>query len=298
MFWMAYGSASGVLVRQRVSLPVSSQMCTELLLRALRAASSCWTRFLFCSTIALSRAATSSGALLSSFLRSSGPLSVSIGIVRVGPVHDLYQPRLVRPVGGILQQRGQEVRSRRTLRRLPEISTQSYFCADKSGERFCLQGADSVGWSGIRFAASGEQGIGFAHLLAGGIQERLDHAVFKENPLRVLPASIRIAAGPREQTKDPWDLQRFARQFADRSMKIRDRQFFVAKIGPGLSGDSRADGKIAAVLKECAARGIRRNDWLPGLSSPAFSGAGPESALGQNALLKRVVADNPEQEEA
>ena len=92
----------------------------------------------------------------------------------------------------------------------------------KRGERFCFQGADPVGWSGIGFAARGEQRIWFAHFLAGGVEQGLDHAVFKENSLRVLPSSVRIGAGMGEQTKDPGNLQRFAGQFAERPMKICD----------------------------------------------------------------------------
>src|SRR5271165_1261122 len=47
-------------------------LCSELLLRALRAASACWSRFLFCSTTTLSRAATSSVLTLSLRCRDRG----------------------------------------------------------------------------------------------------------------------------------------------------------------------------------------------------------------------------------
>ena len=59
-----------------------------------------------------------------------------------------------------------------------------------------------------------------------------------------------IGAGMREQTKDQGNLKRLAGEFAKRLMKIGDRKFFIVKIGPRLWCQPRADGLIAAVLKE------------------------------------------------
>ena len=89
------------------------------------------------------------------------------------------------------------------------------------------------GWSGIGFAARGKQWIRFAHLLPGGIQERLDHAIFKKNPLRVLPSlDPGLLPDWANKLNTKGISQRFAGQFAERSMKICDREFFITKIRP------------------------------------------------------------------
>src|ERR1700730_227244 len=212
---------------------------------------------------------------------------MSVGIIGIGPIHNIEKPRLVRPVWEIFQQRRQKACSRHTLRRLAEVAAHSYFYSDESGERFSFESAYTVGRSRIGFTMPGEQRIWFAHLLTGCVQKRLDNAVFKQNPLRVLPSSVRISTGMREQTKDPGDLERLAGQFAKRLMKIGNRQIFIVKVGTCLCGETRTDRLIAAVLKECASCGIGYHDWLPGFSSPAFSGACPEPALSDDALLER-----------
>src|SRR6202043_2812909 len=113
------------------------------------------------------------------------------------------------PVRDILQQRCEKNRPGSTLCRLTEAPASRYFHPHERKERFCFQNAYFLRRSGIGLAVDREQRIRFAHFPPGGVQQGFDHAVFKENPLCVLPSSIEIAARTREQTENQGDVERF-----------------------------------------------------------------------------------------
>ena len=65
-----------------------------------------------------------------------------------------------------------------------------------------------------------EQGIWLAHFPPGRVQHGFDHTVFEEDPLGVLPSSIKIGARTGEQTENQGNIERFGGEFAERPMKL------------------------------------------------------------------------------
>src|SRR5271165_1844526 len=142
----------------------------------------------------------------------------------------------------------------------------------------------------------GQQRIGFAHLLTRCVEKWLDYAVFEKNSLRMLAFLIWIGACLSEKSKNPRNVQRFGSEFSQCLVEVSNGKLLVMKIGTCLRRETGTDRLISAITKKCCPGRIRSDDRLPHRSPPAFPGARPESALRDDALLERAIAQQSERQ--